>query len=107
MAFLSDFDISGYGLSAQRFRMNLISSNIANANTSRTAEGGPYRRREVVFKDVDFGDQLNAKLKEKTSDIQGFTDGKNVLNTTNIVEEEMQKALGNKILRGANGIDYL
>ena len=107
MAFLSDFDISGYGLSAQRFRMNLISSNIANANTSRTAEGGPYRRREVVFKAVDFGSQLNAKLKEKTSDIQGFTEGKNVLNTTNIVEEEMQKALGNKIFRGPNGIDYL
>ena len=37
MAYLSDFDISGYGLSAQRFRMNVISSNIANANTTRTA----------------------------------------------------------------------
>ena len=97
MAFLSDFDISGYGLSAQRFRMNLISSNIANANTSRTAEGGPYRRREVVFKAVDFGAQLNAKLKEKTSDIEGLTHGKNVLNTTNIVEEEMMDAAKLKV----------
>ena len=53
MAFLSDFDISGYGLSAQRFRMNIISGNIANANTTRTSEGGPYQRREVVFKAMD------------------------------------------------------
>lgn len=62
MAYLSDFDISGYGLSAQRFRMNVISSNIANANTTRTAEGGPYRRREVIFKATDFNELLNKQI---------------------------------------------
>lgn len=62
--YLNDFDISGYGLSAQRFRMNLISSNIANAHTTRTAEGGPYRRREVVFKAIDFDKELNSGLKK-------------------------------------------
>ncbi|MCU0539199.1 MAG: flagellar basal body rod protein FlgC [Desulfobacterales bacterium] len=41
--------ISSSGLSAQRLRMNLISANLANANTTRTPEGGPYRRKEVVF----------------------------------------------------------
>ena len=64
MSFLNGFDISGYGLSAQRFRINLISSNIANANTTRTDEGGPYRRREVIFKAVDFSDLLSQKMKE-------------------------------------------
>lgn len=64
MAYLSDFDISGYGLSAQRFRLNVISSNIANANTTRTAEGGPYRRREVIFKATDFSELLNKQIKE-------------------------------------------
>ena len=54
MAFLSSFDISGYGLSAQRFRINVVSSNIANANSTRTDEGGAYRRREVIFKAFDF-----------------------------------------------------
>ena len=39
MAFLDSFDISGYGLSAQRVRVNVISSNIANAQTTRTDEG--------------------------------------------------------------------
>jgi flagellar basal-body rod protein FlgC len=64
MSFMSSFDISGYGLSAQRLRMNVISSNIANANTTRTAEGGPYRRREVIFKEVSFDDELNRALKD-------------------------------------------
>lgn len=62
MSFLSSFDISGYGLSAQRVRTNIISSNIANANTTRTDEGGPYRRREVVFRAFDFNKILNARL---------------------------------------------
>lgn len=64
MAFLNSFDISGYGLSAQRFRVNLISSNIANANTTRTDEGGPYRRREAVFKAINFEEHLNNQLKK-------------------------------------------
>ncbi|MDL0087930.1 flagellar basal body rod protein FlgC [Campylobacter gastrosuis] len=63
--YLNDFDISGYGLSAQRFRMNVISSNIANAHTTRTAEGGPYRRQEVIFKAFDFNKILNQELKER------------------------------------------
>ncbi|GAA8743026.1 flagellar basal body rod protein FlgC [Helicobacter pylori] len=60
--FLSSFDISGYGLSAQRLRANLISSNIANANTTHTSEGGPYRRQEAVFKAFDFNEILNQKI---------------------------------------------
>jgi len=63
MSFMSSFDISGYGLSAQRFRINTISSNIANANTTETPEGGPYRRKEVVFKAINFDKQLNDELK--------------------------------------------
>lgn len=62
MAYLSSFDISSYGLSAQRFRMDVISSNIANANTTRTSEGGPYQRKDVVFKAIDFKKTLNEKI---------------------------------------------
>ncbi len=43
------FDISASGLSAQRRRMNAIASNIANAETTRTKDGGPYRRRIVAM----------------------------------------------------------
>jgi len=64
--FLNSFDISGYGLSAQRVRVNVISSNIANAQTTRTEEGGPYRRREVVFKAINFNDAYNRALGNST-----------------------------------------
>ncbi len=64
MSFLNNFDISGYGLSAQRFRINLVSSNIANANTTRTAEGGPYRRREAIFQATDFDKSLNKAMEK-------------------------------------------
>lgn len=52
MSFFSIMDRSGTGLNAQRIRINVISSNIANADTTRTPEGGPYRRKDVVFKQV-------------------------------------------------------
>ena len=67
MAYLSSFDISSYGLSAQRFRMDIISSNIANANTTPTSEGGPYQRRDVVFKAFDFNKVLNDKISEQNN----------------------------------------
>ena len=49
MGLLSAIDISASGLNAQRRRLEVISSNLANANTTRTAEGGPYRRKDLVF----------------------------------------------------------
>jgi flagellar basal-body rod protein FlgC len=41
-------DVLAYGLSAARQRVNVLASNIANAETTRTPEGGPYKRRDVV-----------------------------------------------------------
>jgi flagellar basal-body rod protein FlgC len=49
MDFFSSMDISASALTAERTRMNLISSNLANANSTRTAEGGPYKRKDAVF----------------------------------------------------------
>ena len=43
------FRIAASGMSAQRVRLNLVSSNLANANTTRTEEGGPYKRMRPVF----------------------------------------------------------
>jgi flagellar basal-body rod protein FlgC len=71
--FLNSFDISGYGLSAQRVRVNTISQNIANAQTTRTDEGGPYRRKEVVFKAIDFNQQFNQALQGMTDSVE-FSD---------------------------------
>lgn len=45
-------DIASAGMSAEQRRLEIIAANLANANTTRTPEGGPYRRREVVFQAI-------------------------------------------------------
>lgn len=49
MALFSSFDISASGMTAQRLRSDTISQNLANVNTTRTSDGGPYVRKTVVF----------------------------------------------------------
>ena len=49
MSFWNSLQISASGLSAQRLRLDVISNNIANAQTTRTAAGGAYKRQDVVF----------------------------------------------------------
>lgn len=49
MSMFSAFNINASGLTAQRYRMDVIAENVANANTTRTADGTPYRRKVVTF----------------------------------------------------------
>ena len=49
MSMFSAFDVTASGLTAQRLRMDVISENVANANTTRTEDGTPYRRKIVTF----------------------------------------------------------
>ena len=49
MSFLSTINIIGSGITAQHRRLDVISENVTNINTTRTEEGGPYRRKMVVF----------------------------------------------------------
>lgn len=58
MSLLSTLDISTSGLTAERFRMEVVAQNIANIETTQTNESGPYRRKMVVFKEV-LGSQIN------------------------------------------------
>ena len=52
MSYFHVLDVASTGLSAQRIRMSVLSSNMANANTTRTEDGGPYRKKNVIFKQV-------------------------------------------------------
>jgi flagellar basal-body rod protein FlgC len=49
MSLFSALSVSASGMSAQRVRAELLVENLANADTTRTSEGGPYRRKDVVF----------------------------------------------------------
>lgn len=53
MGFFDSVRISSSGLTAERLRMDIISKNIANINTTRTASGGPYRREVPIFREQD------------------------------------------------------
>ena len=49
MGMFTAFDISATGMTAERYRMDIIAENVANAETTRTEDGTPYRRKVVVF----------------------------------------------------------
>ena len=52
MSLFSVLSISASGMAAQRTRAEIIAENLANADTTRTPDGGPYRRRDVVFESI-------------------------------------------------------
>lgn len=74
MNFLDALQTSSSGLSAQRIRMNLISSNLANIHTTRTPDGGPYVRKAAVFAaqqaGQSFRDILNARISGKLPEVK-------------------------------------
>ncbi len=65
MDFLTGMRVASSGMTAQRMRINSITSNIANINSTQSPEGGPYRRKDVVFEAIPdgatFSQVLNAK----------------------------------------------
>lgn len=68
------FSVSGSGMAAQRSRMTVVAGNLANAETTRTPDGGPYRRRDIIFQsaptDSEFAAQLG-ELGESSNAAQG------------------------------------
>ncbi len=70
MSFLNSFDISASGMTAQRQRLDIAAENISNMNTTRTASGGPYRRKMVVLQEKpvsSFRNELQSRLSGKES----------------------------------------
>ena len=65
MSYFDVLDVAATGLSAQRIRMSVLSSNMANANTTRTEDGGPYRKKNVIFKQVLQGEHKGGDQGDK------------------------------------------
>lgn len=72
MDIFSAMQISASALSAQRTRLNVISGNLANVGTTRTPEGGPYRKRDVVFRSSQnvFDDQLRQAMDNNVQGVE-------------------------------------
>ena len=79
MDLFTTFDIAASGLKAQTTRLNTISSNLANAETTSTPEGGPYKKKSVVFQsqDMPFNKHLQKSLYEQ-GQAQGRGSGENL-----------------------------
>ena len=69
MGLFDAINASGSGLTAERLRMDVTAENLANAQTTRGADGNPYRRKEVVLqqRDSSFGDVLGAAMGSSTA----------------------------------------
>ena len=73
MGMFDALDISATGLTAQRYRMDIISENVANANTTRTQNGGVYRRKVVTFEAEGNNNQsFSSVLGKSTSDLSNY-----------------------------------
>ncbi len=59
MGFFDGYNVATSGMSAQRTRINIVSANIANAQTTHTQNGGPYKKQNVVFEELLLGNQKN------------------------------------------------
>ena len=71
MGIFDSFDINASGLTAQRYRMDIISQNLANANTTRTADGTPYVRKVVTFTEKDSQTPFSKVLTSATDHYSG------------------------------------
>lgn len=73
MDFDSAMRISATGLKANRTWINVVSSNLANANTTKTADGGPYMRKTLIYESTpaaDFAGQLSVAMGESAEEVQ-------------------------------------
>ena len=73
MSLFSSLSVSASGLSAQRQRAEVLVENIANADTTRTAEGGPYKRKDVVFESQQVASPFSSFMDSRLDDAQGVS----------------------------------
>ena len=74
MSLFSSLGVSASGMAAQRARAELLVENLANSETTRTPEGGPYRRKDAVFTTIEpeeaFGDLFQSEVDEAGGGVQ-------------------------------------
>lgn len=71
MGMFTAFDINASGLTAQQYRMDIISENVANANTTRTADGTPYKRKVVTFAEKETQTPFSRVLMKERDNYSG------------------------------------
>jgi flagellar basal-body rod protein FlgC len=75
MSLFGVLSVSASGLAAQRMRATVVAENMANAETTRTQEGGPYRRKQVVFESDEVGSPFAGELAWAGRQLDGGVQG--------------------------------
>lgn len=86
MSFFNSLNTSVSGLNAQRVRMDIITQNLTNIDTTRTANGGPYKRKTVIFKEIEPNNKFSGFL----SKAMGNDDISRGVKVAEIVEDNSQ-----------------
>jgi len=73
MSLLSALSVSASGMAAQRARAEVLVENIANSETTRTAEGGPYRRKDVIFSSQNVPSAFASELDSELNGLTGVS----------------------------------
>lgn len=94
MGFFDGYNVAVSGMSAQRTRINVVSANIANAKTTHTADGGPYKKQNVVFEEVLLkeSNKSNTNDIEKTNNLNSKLELRGV-GVTSIVEDDAKPVM--------------
>lgn len=88
MSFFDSFKVSASGMTAQRLRMDTITQNLANINTTRTDGGGPYRRKTVVFEEISNGRNFRSQLDQYLNDYKSSSSTAGGVKVSKIIEDQ-------------------
>jgi flagellar basal-body rod protein FlgC len=95
MGLFDGYNVASSGMSAQRTRVNVVSANIANAQTTHTLEGGPYRKQNVVFQEILLNQQDPKKNEISISNMNE----KNIRPLSGVGVREVINAKGEPVMK--------
>lgn len=98
MGLFDGYNVSASGMSAQRTRVNVVSANIANAQTTHTLEGGPYKKQNVVFQEILLNKQELAK-NDETSDLNNNLNSQTIRPLSGVGVREVINAKGEPVMK--------
>ncbi len=95
MGFFDGYNIATSGMTAQRTRINTVSSNIANAQTTHTTDGGPYKKQNVVFEEI----LLDSQNKSNKNSFGMDQESTNTASSVGVGVKDIVDAKGKPIMR--------
>ena len=98
MGLFDGYNVAASGMSAQRTRVNVVSANIANAQTTHTLEGGPYKKQNVVFQEILLNKQDVTKNQE-SGELNPNLNTQNIRPLSGVGVREVINAKGEPVMK--------